>query len=192
MALHPFRLDDLPATPWRNGGGVTREVVSMPNGAGFEEFDWRVSVATIAADGPFSAFPGIDRTIMLLDGDGVRLRAGAGSGSLDHTLAEPLVPYAFSGDLALDCTLLGGRSTDLNLMVRRGRGRGVLAVHRGHVTAAAPAGLVIALGGDVDLDGSRAGVPDRSGVWWDEPTSLEIRCADAGSGVAVVTWTPAG
>ena len=68
-----LRLVDLAATapqPWRNGGGLTRELLAWP-GSG----DWvlRVSVADIEADGPFSAFPGIDRWFTVLSGAGVRL-----------------------------------------------------------------------------------------------------------------------
>lgn len=39
----------------------------LPPGAGMDSFAWRVSVATIARPGPFSAFPGVDRQIMLLE-----------------------------------------------------------------------------------------------------------------------------
>ena len=67
-----------PSVPWKNGGGSTRELACWPPGAGMDSFAWRVSVATIARPGPFSAFPGVDRQIMLLEGDGVRLQAAAG------------------------------------------------------------------------------------------------------------------
>ncbi|MCB2071086.1 MAG: HutD family protein, partial [Ottowia sp.] len=69
--LQPFALADLPAEPWKNGGGRTRTVATWPAGAGLSDFDARVSVATIAASGPFSRFPGIDRQIVLLSGGGV-------------------------------------------------------------------------------------------------------------------------
>ena len=57
----------------RAGGGSTTEIAVAPPGAGFDDFDWRVSLATITQDGPFSAFPGIDRTLALVDGDGCLL-----------------------------------------------------------------------------------------------------------------------
>ncbi len=66
MPWHRFDRATLPATPWKNGGGVTREIVCQPPGAGLAAFDWRVSIATIASDGPFSLFAGIDRVITLL------------------------------------------------------------------------------------------------------------------------------
>lgn len=192
MALHAFRLADLVATPWRNGGGTTREIVSLPAEAGFETFDWRVSVATIAADGPFSAFPGIDRTIMLLDGDGVRLRSVPVDGAVEHLLAKRLVPFEFSGDVALDCTLIGGESSDFNLMVRRGRGAGDVTVHRRDVRVSAQAGLVLALDGGAEVaeGGSAERLPGGAGLWWDETATLDLRLDDAGSAVVVVTWHP--
>ena len=65
---HTITVDSAPVTPWRNGGGVTRELLAWPNPA-----DWRlrISVADIAADGPFSAFPGVRRWFTLLSGEGV-------------------------------------------------------------------------------------------------------------------------
>ena len=114
--LQRFAIADLSPTPWKNGGGSTREIVCRPPGAGMDGFDWRVSIATIAQSGPFSVFAGVDRVILLLDGDGVRLQSADG---IDHRLDQALQPFAFSGDEALDCTLLGGPSQDFNVMTRR-------------------------------------------------------------------------
>lgn len=119
MRLNPFAIEQLTPTPWKNGGGLTREVVVRPAGAGLDDFDWRVSIATIAAPGPFSPFPGIDRIIVLLDGDGVRLQSD--DGRIDHRLDRRGMPFAFAGEARIDCRLLGGPSTDFNLMTRRGR-----------------------------------------------------------------------
>ncbi|ODV41161.1 hypothetical protein AWV79_00775 [Cupriavidus sp. UYMMa02A] len=113
-----FALDTISPTPWKNGGGTTREVAVWPPDAGLDEFAWRISVADIAADGPFSAFAGIDRQIVLLDGAGVRLRAA--DGSFDHRLATIGEPFAFSGDVAVDATLIAGATRDFNVMTRRG------------------------------------------------------------------------
>jgi environmental stress-induced protein Ves len=71
--LQHFALPQVPAQPWKNGGGQTRELVCQPAGASLQDFDWRISVATIAASGPFSSYPGVDRSITLLAGDGVLL-----------------------------------------------------------------------------------------------------------------------
>ena len=66
---------DRTARPWKNGGGVTRDVAVFPAEANDDDFLWRASVATIAAAGPFSPFPGIDRTLILLGGELVDARA---------------------------------------------------------------------------------------------------------------------
>ncbi|APW36479.1 histidine utilization protein HutD [Rhodoferax koreense] len=164
--LHRFAIADLPATPWKNGGGTTREIVCQPPGAGMDGFDWRVSIATIAAAGPFSAFPGVDRVIMLLDGDGVRLHTPQG---LDHRLDTPLVPFPFAGDMALDCDLLGGPSTDFNVMTRRGRLRADVQVLRGAADVVpAEHGLVLAWGGawQLQADGAALSCAAGTGAWW--------------------------
>jgi environmental stress-induced protein Ves len=120
-AARRFTLAALTPAPWKNGGGVTREIAAMPAGAGMAEFDWRISVADIAADGPFSAFPGIDRQIVLLDGAGVRLRAD--DGSFDHRLDAVGEPFAFAGETGVHACLLDGATRDFNVMTRRGRAR---------------------------------------------------------------------
>ncbi|WP_440533132.1 HutD/Ves family protein [Variovorax sp. YR566] len=142
----------LPVTPWKNGGGTTQEIASWPQGAGLDSFGWRVSIATIAAAGPFSVFAGVDRSITLLEGDGVRLFTH--DGRIDHRLDVPHRPFAFSGDEAIDCTLLGGVSNDFNVMTRRGQWRAEVLVLDG-VSAidAAPHGVLLALRGEWRLNG---------------------------------------
>jgi len=53
---------------WGNGGGTTAEILAAPDGAGFGDFDWRVSTAVVAADGPFSVFPDVDRVLCVIEG----------------------------------------------------------------------------------------------------------------------------
>jgi environmental stress-induced protein Ves len=118
-AARRFTLAALTPAPWKNGGGVTREIAVMPEGAGMAEFDWRISVADIAADGPFSAFPGIDRQIALLEGAGVRLRAD--DGGFDHRLDQVGAPFAFAGETGVHASLVDGATRDFNVMTRRGR-----------------------------------------------------------------------
>ena len=74
MAMHFFDLASTPSMPWKNGGGSTQELACWPPGADMNSFEWRVSLATVDRPGPFSAFPAIDRQIMLLGGDGLHLR----------------------------------------------------------------------------------------------------------------------
>lgn len=103
--------------PWKNGGGETTEIAVSPAGAGMESFDWRVSMARVASDGPFSLFRGIDRSLTVLDGDGLVLRV-EGQGEICLTPMSP--PFEFSGDAHTDSRLLGGPVHDLNVMTRRG------------------------------------------------------------------------
>ena len=117
---------DYRTMPWKNGGGRTTEIAAFPPGATLDTFLWRVSLADVACDGPFSPFPGIDRTIVLLDGAGMRLREGP----RDVELTTPFVPHDFSGDEGIDCTLVAGPVRDFNVMFRRGRARGSVVVVR--------------------------------------------------------------
>jgi environmental stress-induced protein Ves len=77
MPIHLFERAQLRATPWKNGGGVTREIACHPPQAGMQNFDWRISIAHIASDGDFSVFAGVDRVITLLEGGGVQLSRSA-------------------------------------------------------------------------------------------------------------------
>ena len=125
--------------PWKNGGGETTEIALHPPGSSWNAFDWRVSVATIAADGPFSAFPGVERTLVLLGGTGLRL-SGDGHAVELRTRFES---YAFSGDDRIGCTLLDGPVRDFNLMTRRGRTVGRVVVVREAGMRIAPARFVV-------------------------------------------------
>ncbi|MFF0433557.1 HutD family protein [Streptomyces sp. NPDC004327] len=141
-----LRALDRPATPWRNGGGVTREVAAGPADSGLDDFVWRVSLADVAAGGPFSAFPGVDRIITVVDGPGMELTVDG----TPHTVAEPYRPFAFSGDAATDCRLLGGPLVDFNVMTRRTAATADVRVTREGFSAAPADGtvtLVIALAG---------------------------------------------
>ncbi|RYF77287.1 MAG: HutD family protein [Comamonadaceae bacterium] len=184
--MQRFDIDALPATPWKNGGGSTREVACWPLGAGFDAFDWRVSIANIAASGPFSQFPGVDRVITLLDGDGVHLQ---GEG-IDHRLATPLAPFAFTGNARVDCTLLGGASSDFNVMTRRGLMRTELRVLRGAAElAAAPHGLLLAWRGDWQVNGEP--LTQGQGLWWadaDAEADTEAGITAARDAGAVTAW----
>jgi environmental stress-induced protein Ves len=104
--------------PWKNGGGLTEEVAVFPSGSGVEAFDWRVSIAHVETDGPFSPFPGIDRTIALLDGAGLALDLPDGR---TVELAPGGAPFSFPGEWRISSRNLDGPTIDLNVMTRRGR-----------------------------------------------------------------------
>jgi len=100
---------------WSNGLGWTREIARSPD---VGDFDWRVSIAEVDRDAPFSAFPGVEREIVLLSGDGMRLHVG------DDPTVELRPPHGrlrFSGERPARAELLGGPTTDYNLMWRPGR-----------------------------------------------------------------------
>ncbi|KQT47416.1 hypothetical protein ASG43_09860 [Aureimonas sp. Leaf454] len=103
--------------PWKNGGGETIEIAVHPHGAGLDVFEWRVSMATVASDGPFSRFPGVDRTLAILDGCGLVLDI---EGLGRHRLTVADAPLAFPADAATSARLEDGAITDLNVMTRRG------------------------------------------------------------------------
>lgn len=113
--LIPFA--GLSPVPWKNGGGSTTEIAIGPPDSGFEDFDWRVSLATIEKDGAFSLFPGVDRTLALVEGHGMLLEID-GEPTL-VTDAEPVV--AFDGSSEVTAKLSRGGSTDFNAMTRSER-----------------------------------------------------------------------
>ncbi|MFD5626372.1 HutD family protein [Streptomyces sp. NPDC127072] len=146
------------AVPWRNGGGVTREIAALPEGAGMEEFDWRVSLAEVAADGPFSAFPGVDRILTLVEGVGMDLTVGGERRLVDSRYA----PGELRGDVPTDCRLLDGPVVNLNVMWRRhgGRTSPTVAVVRGRLPLPAGPALLVALDGPAEVAGLTLGPYD--------------------------------
>lgn len=104
---------------WRNGGGITRELLAWPS---TQDWALRISVARIAQDGPFSAFPGISRCFTVLGGHGVELSWQDRTVQL-HLGSEPL---QFGGEDPPVCRLLNGPTEDLNLMLAERRAKGKL------------------------------------------------------------------
>ena len=143
-----IRAADLVATPWKNGGGVTREVAAFPEGATLDSFVWRVSIADVAQPGPFSRFEGIDRTLVLLSGAGMLLDAANGPA---HALTQALDMAHFAGESAIDARLVDGATRDFNLMVRRGVASGEVEVWSAHGEGSASAAQVHRLSADVVL-----------------------------------------
>ena len=177
--MERISLRDLPARPWKNGAGLTREVAVAPAAASMADFDWRISLADVTREAPFSAFPGIDRCIVLLHGEGLRLCFDDRVRRLD----EPLEPFAFSGDEAVRAELLGGPSVDFNVMVRRGRWHA--SVTWDTQAAAADAGLLLCAQGSVDMQSSddrQATLhADEALLWRDAMPALHLRPASPDS-----------
>jgi len=113
-----LRACDHRVMPWKNGGGTTTEIAVSPDGAGLDDFDWRVSMARVETDGPFSMFPGIDRTLSILEGEGMILNV---SGRIPFGLTRASEPLPFPADVPTRAGLIAGPISDLNVMSRRGR-----------------------------------------------------------------------
>ncbi|WP_322057840.1 HutD family protein [Paraburkholderia sp. J63] len=143
---------DLVASPWKNGGGVTREI-ALANLPGAEpgNFAWRVSVADVSQAGPFSRFEGVARTLVLLEGAGMVLDETAPEGEAPHggapvrthTLARALDVARFDGEAPIDARLVDGPTRDFNLMVRRDAARAAFEVWRENVARRIEADTVL-------------------------------------------------
>ena len=136
MSWHRIALQDIRPTPWRNGGGTTRELIAFPVR---DHWHWRLSVADIAQDGPFSPFEGVQRWFAVLQGEGVRLSVDGAN----HVLTPESLPLAFDGTASTMCEVVGGPTQDFNLMVRQGRG--LMERVRGDVAKAVSSGSAIGL-----------------------------------------------
>ncbi|WGW11415.1 HutD family protein [Saxibacter everestensis] len=102
------------AMPWKNGGGTT---IELARDTADGDYAWRISIADITVEGPFSTFPGMARIISVLEGGGMRLISdGQSSGDL-----LPSQSHAFDGGSSTTCTLLDGPIRDFNLIYRRDR-----------------------------------------------------------------------
>ena len=111
MMSHVVRLHEVVPTPWRNGGGTTRELQAWPDAVAWR---WRASVAEVTQAGPFSSFAGVKRWFAVLEGGGVCLTVGGQA----SRLVKGDVPFAFDGAVPVTCELLGGATQDFNLMVQ--------------------------------------------------------------------------
>lgn len=189
---HFFDRATLAATPWKNGGGLTREIACQPPGADLSGFDWRVSIAHIASDGPFSTFPGVDRVITLLEGAGVQLDTA--DGRVAHCLGTPWQPFAFAGEAPIHSRLLGGACDDFNVMTRRSVCRASVQVLRASAAAAAPLartspGLCMVLQGRWSVTGDApVGLGEGQGLWWGGAPGAGPAQAQAEGPEAVLLW----
>jgi environmental stress-induced protein Ves len=106
--MRAIRIADLPAEPWRNGGGVTRELARSDDAGGLV---WRLSVADVESDGPFSHFAGLFRVLTVIEGAGLALNYPGGL-----IAAGKGTPVHFRGDIPIDCRLVDGPVRDFNLI----------------------------------------------------------------------------
>jgi uncharacterized protein len=175
-----------PPQPWRNGGGVTRELLAWPAGG---QWQVRVSVAEIETDGPFSPFPGVERWFAVLEGGGVLLTiAGA-----EHRCRAGDPPLSFSGESAVDCRLLRGPSRDLNLMLRGVRGA-MQRVVAGEAWSppGGRCGLYALVAGRCRADATTTDVPAGSLAWFEPaPSRLSFQPGSPSDQAASGWWLAA-
>lgn len=189
LAWNHVPLDAVAAVPWRNGGGVTRELLAWPNA-----HDWvcRISVAEVAASGPFSAYPGVQRWFAVLSGEGVVLDV---AGQV-HRLDAASAPLRFAGDAPTTCALLAGATRDFNLMLRTGQAHGTLRRVQGtlaqDVVQCVNKSKIIAIysestGADVHFDDENLQLPPQTLAWAVVPRTGVLRIT---SGAAL--WLEVG
>ena len=170
-----FREKDLVETPWKNGGGVTRTIATGTDGAGPL---WRLSMADVGADGPFSNFAGLTRILTVIRGDGMILSGP--EGDFDAGFARPVI---FDGGIPVTARLKGGPLRDLNLMFDTARCTGEASAVPGPTLIDA-GGLgricaVHAISGQVVLNGGqgRLGMGDTA-IVEDAPVALALDDGD--------------
>ncbi len=110
-----MRYQDYPAMSWKNGQGVTREVYRFPEG--MKEYEWRISIATIANSGPFSRFDGYLRNISVLEGGGMYLIINGEKSQLINSFQAT----NFNGEAVVDCQVVNGPLLDFNVIYRADR-----------------------------------------------------------------------
>jgi len=187
MTIHIIELGAVTPQPWRNGGGVTRELLAWPPGSGA---DWlvRVSVADIDRDGPFSPFPGVQRCFAVLEGAGVVLDFSG----VEQTLTKVSAPLSFDGVAAPGCRLVNGPTRDLNLMGRHSAGTTTMwgAMPDSALPVAARwRGLYTASAAQLQAnDGRTLDLPAHSLAWCDEPHAGLWRLKPATSSSPCQAW----
>lgn len=149
MSWQMISLEEVAPTPWRNGGGVTRELLAWPTA---QDWDWRISVAEVDKAGPFSRYEGVQRWFAVLGGAGVRL---ALDGKV-HELTAQSPPLCFDGALACGCELVDGPTEDFNLMLRQGRASAIMVRVLGAFNTQVRPGTRVAV------------------YAWDEPVTVQV------------------
>ena len=115
------RVDEHSAMPWANGLGTSYEVASDRNVDGV--WTWRVAIAPVVLDGPFSVMPGVDRELVVIEGNGMVLEV---DGESVECLPGRVV--RFSGDSTTFARLIDKPVVDLGLMTVRGSVAGSMIV----------------------------------------------------------------
>ncbi|MAL76737.1 MAG: HutD-family protein [Rhodospirillaceae bacterium] len=143
-----FKAQDYKETPWKNGGGITREIALKEDEDGFL---WRLSIADVRTDGPFSSFPDRHRILTVIAGVGMRLKDRRTGAVIE---ALPQRPIDFRGDQEINSELLAGPIQDFNVMFDPLRVKAEVRVLRDDTALSPPEGLnaVYCLSGAGKLD----------------------------------------
>lgn len=162
-------LEKAPSQSWRNGGGITRELLAWP-----ATDDWRIrmSVADVQLSGPFSRYDGVERWFAVLEGDGVILRSDFAT----HHVTADSDPFRFDGGLTMDCELVRGPTRDFNLMAVPGLSR--MERVRGAERMHGAAGALLALythgaGAKLRCDGKEVDLPPYHLAWTQPDASVQ-------------------
>ena len=150
MSTEVLRASDRVDVPWRNGAGVTSEILVSPDDG---DFDWRLSIATVDSNAPFSTFGGVDRCLLALSEQGLDL---VDESRLVHLGA--FESHSFAGENEVASFGVTRPTLDLNLMMRRGRCFGTVESYpvAGSWSVAAGPGesvVVVIVGGSFTLGG---------------------------------------
>ena len=176
-----FDVGEIASVPWKNGGGVTRLLAASGDQT---QTHWRLSLAEIQKDGPFSTFPGWERILTIVDGDGIDL-----TGDGNTLRARPWVPLEFSGDIALHGTLPGRASQAFNLMYDgTSFSASVTALSPGEISCPDGTNILYCHHGSVSLAGE-AELSDGQGQVFDTALSAAVR---PGTGGLLVSLTQTG
>ncbi len=183
--------EDVAPQRWRNGGGWTRELLTWPPPPA--AWQLRISLATIDAAGPFSVFPGVQRSLALVSGAGLLLNI---DGHLQH-LYPGADPVHFAGTAAVQAEPLAGPSVDLNLMSSAGHGALLRTTNLGTWSSPCPQrGLYSCVAGTLHAGGNSLAVAPDSLIWLAEAAGQPLRFAPAAPAPAVTAawwlgYTPA-
>ncbi len=125
--------------PWKNGLGTTRELYAA-YGEDQNNYLWRISMAGVVQDGPFSDFPGYDRVLVLLEGHGMTMECRGEETVQQIALKKPLDMAFFSGDWKTSATLTQGKVSDFNVITQRQHCHAKVDIFRAPEPALLPSG----------------------------------------------------
>ncbi|WP_260864625.1 environmental stress-induced protein Ves [Citrobacter sp. Marseille-Q6884] len=180
-----FDIRKMPVSLWRNGAGETREICCFPPAT--REFHWRASIASLAANGEFSLFPGVERVITLLEGGEVTLEGG---NTFTHTLKRHQ-PFTFEGERVVKARLTEGQmSMDFNIMTRRDVCKAKVRVaDRTFTTFGSRGGVVFVISGAWQL-GDKLLTADQGACWHDGKHTLRLLNTEGKLLFSEINWMP--